>query len=33
MTDVRAGLMPEQKLTAIKQLKEKYGRLPWLETE
>ena len=25
MTDVEAGLMPEQKLTAIKKLKEKYG--------
>lgn len=25
MTDVEAGLMPEQKLTAIKALKEKYG--------
>lgn len=27
MTDVRAGLMPEDKLTAIKQLREKYGRV------
>ena len=25
MTDVEARLMPEQKLTAIKALKEKYG--------
>lgn len=27
MTDVRAGLMPEDKLTAIKQLREEYGRV------
>ncbi len=27
MTDVRAGLMPEEKLTAIKQLRQKYGRV------
>jgi Zn2+/Cd2+-exporting ATPase len=27
MTDVRAGLMPEDKLTAIKQLEEEYGRV------
>ena len=27
MTDVRAGLMPEDKLIAIKQLREKYGRV------
>ncbi|MHA6259855.1 heavy metal translocating P-type ATPase [Sporosarcina sp. CAU 1771] len=27
MTDVRGGLMPEDKLTAIKELKEKYGRV------
>lgn len=27
MTDVRAGLMPEEKLTAIKQLRERYGRV------
>ena len=27
MTDVRAGLMPEDKLTAIKQLEKEYGRV------
>ena len=27
MTDVRGGLMPEDKLTAIKQLGDKYGRV------
>ena len=27
LTDVRAGLMPEDKLTAIKQLSDQYGRV------
>ena len=32
MTDVRAGLMPEDKLTAIKQLVNSMAVSEWLET-
>ena len=32
VTDVRAGLMPEDKLTAIKQLSDNMVVLPWLAT-